>query len=141
MEKPFAHGEFSDGDFERAFGAGTFPPVAFTHEAHLWLAWLLLKQYGRDRAVEQVCEQIRAFTIRNGAAGKYHHTLTRAAVRLVWDCMQASQATDFETLLKAYPSLTADFREMLRVHYSETRLFSEQARTEYLEPDRESFNY
>ena len=141
MEKPFAYGEFSDGDFERAFGAGTFPPVAFTHEAHLRLAWLLLKQYGRDRAVEQVCEQIRAFTIRNGAAGKYHHTLTRAAARLVWDCMQASQAPDFEALLKAYPSLTANFREMLMVHYSETRLFSEQARTDYLEPDRKRFNY
>ena len=91
--------------------------------------------------MEQVCEQIMGFTDRNGAADKYHHTLTRAAATLVWGCMRASQAPDFEALLGAYPSLTGNFREMLKVHYSETGLFSEQARTEYLEPDRENFNY
>lgn len=141
MVNRVAHSEFSDEEFERAFREGTFPPEAFTHQAHLRLAWLHLKRYGKDRAVRQVCKQIRAFTIRNGAADKYHHTLTRAAVRLVWDCVQQSQAPDFKALLQAFPSLAGNFREMLLGHYSETRLFSDQARTEYLEPDLEGFSY
>jgi len=141
MEQPAPHSELSDREFERAFRSGTFPPQAFSHKAHLRLAWLLLRRHGKDRAQELICSQIRAFTLRNGAAGKYHHTLTRAAVCLVWDCMQASEAPDFETLLRGHPSLTGNFREMLLAHYSENRLFSEQARTEFMEPDRERFSY
>lgn len=141
MNQSPAHGAFSDGEFEQAFREGTFPPEAFSHEAHLRLAWLLLRRFGRDQALEQACDQIRAFTIRHGAFEKYHHTLTRAAVRLVWDGMQASQPRDFRGLLQACPTLTDGFRELLRTHYSDERLYSEQARTEYLEPDRNGFNY
>jgi hypothetical protein len=88
-KKPFLckmepHYHLDDAAFETAFANASLDPSLFSHEAHLRLAWIHIHQYGIEQAIENICSQLMAFTKAVGAADKYNHTLTIAAVRAVY---------------------------------------------------------
>ena len=61
MEK---HYRFSDEVYEEKFKAGKFPPLYFSHEAHLRLAYIHLAKYGLEQSIENMCSQIYDFAIK-----------------------------------------------------------------------------
>jgi len=137
--KADAHNAWSDDAFESLFSSGTMSPNLFTHEAHLRLAWIHLRKYEHDQAIDNVTRQLRDFVTRVGAVDKYNHTLTVAAIRVVDHFMKKSDAPTFYALLLAYPRLKHNFKDLLGQHYSKDALFTEKARKEYVEPDLLAF--
>lgn len=132
MEK---HRFLNDEVFARQFASADLPPVLFSHEAHLRLAWIYLYEQGPEAGEQTVREQIQHYVGSVGAADKYHETLTIAAVRMVSHFMGRSSAEDFPAFIEEFPRLRTHFRELLAQHYSPDRLHSEEARTQWLAPD------
>lgn len=135
MSKAESHIELTDEQFATAFADFSLTPELFNHKAHLRLAWVHLKASGLKAAIESVCTQIAAFASHHGAAGKYHHTLTVAAVRIVHHFEQKGGSLSFSGFIDAHPQLITDFKNLLNAHYSPEILTSETARSQYISPD------
>lgn len=122
----------SDDEFLRAFEDGTLPKDAFTHAAHVRLAWACLRRDGFAAGSERVVRGIRAFAALHGATGLYHETVTRAWLALV----AAADAGEpsFEEFLAAHPELRG---RALERHYAPETLAAPEARARFVPPDRE----
>lgn len=137
MEK---HYRLSDPEFERQFANCTLRPMLFTHEAHLRLAWIHVTQYGVEKAVENVSKQIKAFALHHGVTGKYHATITEAAVRAVYHSTLKSKSNTFPDFIAEFPQLKVEFKKLINSHYSIDIFRSEEAREKFLEPDLVPFD-
>jgi len=136
MEKHF---ELNDDVFEEQFRSCVLEASLFNHEAHLRLAWIHIRRYGVEKAVENICEQLQNFVKSLGAADKYNHTLTVAAIRAVNHFYNKTEAENFETFILKNPRLKFNFRELIAAHY-ETDIFkSETAKRQWLEPELLAF--
>lgn len=124
-----------DRDFLTRFEHLTLPLPDFDHAGHLRLAWLYLQTYPLDRAIDRTLSGISAYAASQGAATKFHHTLTEAVVRIMYQRHAASGETDFPAWLAANADLLGDFRGVLARYYSDRRLYSEAARREWMAPD------
>lgn len=129
------HFQLTDAEFEQQFAHCTLDASLFSHEAHLRLAWIHLRQYGLQQATDNICRQLVAYTRSLGAESKYNKTLTVAAVKAVHHFMQRSEANDFRVFIAGFPRLKFNFKELMAAHYSTDIFSSEQAKKEYLEPD------
>lgn len=132
MEK---HTTLTDSQFEQQFSECTLDPALFTHEAHLRLAWIHVHQYGIGKAIENITSQLKNFTAHLGAANKYNHTVTIAAIRAVYHFKLRSVTTSFNDFISENSRLKTSFKELLFSHYSSDIFKSEQAKKEYLEPE------
>ena len=133
------HTHFSDEAFVAAFRDGTLPLAAFSHQAHLRLAWLYLRQHGAAEAEALIQRDLQAFVARAGLSDKYHATLTVAAVRIVDHFQRQVPEADFADFLHHFPQFVMNFRGLLGRHYSPERLQDPQARAAFLPPDRMPF--
>lgn len=129
------HLEFPDLEFEQAFETCTFPAALFNHEAHLRLAWVHLHKYGEEKAIDNVCEQIRNYAVSLGAHGKYNITLTIAAIKAVKHFMDKAQSDTFSGLMEEFPRLKFNFRDLMAAHYGLDIYNSPTAKQGFLEPD------
>ncbi|MEE1963335.1 hypothetical protein V1387_11620 [Allomuricauda taeanensis] len=125
----------NDLEFLNAFESGNFPPSMFDHEAHLRLAWVSLKQYGEQEAIEKVCEGIKNFDMLHGDGNKFHTTLTVASIKTVNHFMQKSKSHHFADFIQEFPRLKTSFKELLGQHYGFELLFDPKAKEAYLAPD------
>lgn len=130
-----AHFELSDALFEEQFKAGTLAPALFSHEAHLRLAWIHIKHYGVEKAIENSCSQILAFVEAAGARDKHNKTLTVAAIKVVNHFMNKTEAENFYDFIHQFPQLKYQFKELIASHYQTDIYHSGKAKKEYLEPD------
>lgn len=135
-----SHRELNDEQFEKMFASLRMPEHMFTHEAHLRLAWIHIRKYGVDVAVENIRQQLRRFVDHHGDASKYHVTLTTAAVLIVNHFIHQSRASEFQVLLRLFPELSTRFHSLLQSHYSIELMDSEKARKQFLSPDLAPFN-
>jgi hypothetical protein len=129
------HKQLTDTELEEKFANGTLNPALFDHKAHVRLAWIHISRYGLEKAIENMCAQIRRFAEAHGDKDKFNMTVTVAAVRAVNHFMLRSGARDFESFIKEHPRLIHSFRELLSHHYTTNILRSETAKREYLEPE------
>ena len=129
------HYNISDNDFENQLANCTLDPSIFSHEAHLRLAWIHIKKYGIDQAVENIQSQLKKFVAHVGATDKYNTTLTIVAVRAVDHFIKKSNHADFQTFTAAFPKLKSDFKSLINSHYSFDIFENEKARKKFLEPD------
>lgn len=129
------HYQLTDSEFESAFREGTLSPELFDHEAHLRLAWIHVRAYGWEQAICNICSQLKAFTIKAGAAHKYHHTLTIAAIKTVHHFMQKSRSESFRDFVVEFPRLRTHFRDLIFAHYSRDIFTDAQAKQFWVEPD------
>ena len=121
-----------DAEFLRRFEDCTLED--FRHRDHVRLAWLYLRAYGWDGALDRVRLGIRRFATHHGAARKYHETMTVAWLALVAAAMEAEPgAAGFDDLLEAHPRLLES--GALSEHYSPAVLASDLAREAWIEPD------
>lgn len=121
--------------FLNAFESGNFPPSLFDHEAHLRLAWVNLKCYGEQQAIEKVCQGIRAFDKLHGDGSKFHKTLTVASVKVVHHFIQKSGSAHFSDFIREFPRLKTAFKELLDQHYGFDLLADPKAKKEYVAPN------
>jgi hypothetical protein len=134
-----SHFEIDDKAFEREFELCTLNPELFTHEAHLRLAWLYVKNYGTEAAIEIICEQLKNYTWHIGAADKYNTTVTVAAIRAVSHFIKKSRSLEFADFTNEFPRLKYNFRELMAAHYKTDIFTSDEAKRKYLEPELLSF--
>lgn len=126
--------DLTDEEFLAAFEHAEIGSYSFPHRAHLRLAWLCVRRFGVEGAVDQVTSGIRSLATSQGKAALYHDTLTRAWVYVVAAAVaEGTELTTFDRFLDAYPDLL-DKNYLLR-HYSAQRLSSPEARTHWLSPD------
>lgn len=107
------HRQLSDKDFTRLFEEGTLEPDVFTHEAHLRLAWLLIKEHGLQLATEMLCSQIMHFDRQHGKGTKFNKVITLAAAQLVDDLQRQSHDRSFMDFIGRHPRLFSDFGTLL----------------------------
>ncbi|UJH68725.1 hypothetical protein [Allomuricauda sp. SCSIO 65647] len=132
MEK---HRNLSDIEFSARFANATLRPELFTHEAHLRLAWLYIKNHGLKTAIDLVCTQIKHFAESNGAFDKFNKTLTVAAIRAVYHFMLKSESSTFHGFINEFPRLKHNFKALMAAHYGFDIYRSPKAKKEYLAPD------
>ena len=133
------HRDLSDTEFLEALERCSLPKEYFNHEAHLRLAWLILQEYGLDRALWQVPRYIKNYVRHLGATDKYHHTLTVAAVYMIHSLRAVKDVKDFDDLLQSFPKLKSDFKSLVFRHYSQDRFNHHLARSQYISPDLIAF--
>lgn len=127
----------SDHDFLSAFENCTLPAAEWTHEAHIRMAWLMLKRSPYDVALEQIRRGINRY---NDTVLKkenaYHETITVAFTRLI--AVGRSSLPDghlFSEFKSAHPLLLDNKLSALLHHYERTTLFNDEARARFVAPD------
>lgn len=124
----------TDTEFLVAFEATTLPREAWTHEAHVRMAYLYLREMGLDRALPVVCEGIRHYNASQGNHTGYHDTITVAFLHLIANCLSAEDGlVTWDVFRDAHPDLMQ--RRVLLYYYSGPLLFSEEARAGFVKPD------
>lgn len=134
------HLKLTDKEFGSQFANCRLNPEIFSHEAHLRLAWIHIRKYGVEQAIDNIREQLKNFTRHVGAEDKYHETVTVAAVRAVNHFMLHSETEDFASFILENIHLKTHFKELLAQHYAMDIFQSERARRTYVEPDLLAFD-
>lgn len=129
------HYEFTDDEFQKRFQNCTLHPAIFTHEAHLRLAWIHIRQSGVDKAIENIRFQLKRFVENIGSATKYNETVTVAAIKAVSHFMNKSKKPSFRDFIVENEQLKSNFRKLLASHYQTDIFNSTIARERYLTPE------
>lgn len=130
-----AHFDLNDALFEAQFRTGVLDSAVFSHEAHLRLAWIHVKNYGVETAIENICLQLKAYVASLGASDKYNKTLTVAAIRAVNHFMLKAEAADFSTFIHQHNRLKYNFKELMASHYKMDIYNNSIAKQQYMVPD------
>jgi hypothetical protein len=130
-----SHLDLTDSQFEQTFQTCTLNPELFTHEAHLRLAWIHVKKYGVEKAIENVNVQLLQFVDHVSARDKFNKTVTVAAISAVNHFINKSKSDSFVDFIQEFPRLKNNFKELLAFHYGHDIFKSEIAKREYVEPD------
>lgn len=129
------HYTLTDAEFEWQFASAKLDPAVFSHEAHLRLAWIHLNQYGLERAIEHITEQLRNYTKVVGAADKYNETVTIAAIHAVNHFKMRSGCSDFASFISENGRLKTNLRDLMHSHYRTDIFKSVSAKAIFLEPE------
>ena len=128
---------FDDDALWRAFHAQALPEPAWTHRAHLRVAYLYLKRHPLDEA--HVLLRVGIIRL-NAAQGLvetpsrgYHETLTRAWLALVADAARGADWPDSARFVDANAARLASDAPLR--HYTRERVTSLEARARFIEPD------
>lgn len=138
MEK---HYRFSDDVYEQKFRESKFPPLYFSHEAHLRLAYIHLERYGLEQSIENMCTQIYDFAIKYGATMKFNATVTYASLQIMYYYMEKGESTSFSELMQEFPNLLLDFKTEIQKYYSWDVFRSPEAKAKIHQPDLKPFVY
>jgi N-formylglutamate deformylase len=128
--------DLPDDAFLNAFLACDLPPGAFNHRNHLRVAWLHLRRFPLDEAIERTCVGIARYAAHLNATDRYHRTLTEALIRLMAHAGASDTSLSFPEFLEHAPALTGDCRALIARHYSPELLSRPEARYNFLAPDR-----
>ena len=127
--------ELTDVEFEAKFDDCTLNPLLFNHEAHIRLAWIHIKKYGPNIAIDNICTQIKRFDAKHGDGTKFHTTLTIASVKTVYHFFLKSKSDTFQDFILEFPRLKTGFKGLITSHYGINVFASEEAKKVFIEPD------
>lgn len=130
----------SNKEFEDQFANTSLDPKLFTHEAHLRLAWIHLTNYGEEKAIVNITQQLQSYVLHLGARDKYNETLTVAAIKAVKHFMQKEPIRTFAEFITTHSRLKTDFKNLMAQHYGFDIYKSARAKEMYLEPDLLEFS-
>ena len=124
-------------DLVAAFESAVLPRLAWTHAAHVTVAFWYVVWYGPESALDRVRGGIRRYNAAHGIAqtptGGYHETLTRFYVWAVRRHLRGARADcSLAELANGAVAALADRTLPLR-YYSWERLFSWEARTTWVD--------
>ena len=135
------HYRFSDEVYEQKFRDCKFPPLYFSHEAHLRLAYIHLKKYGLEQSITNMCTQIYDFAIKYGAIMKFNATVTYASLQIMYHYMNQGKSDNFPDLMIEFPYLLKNFKAEIQKYYSWDVFRSLEAKATIHQPDLEPFQY
>ena len=115
----------------------TLPAAQFDHQAHLRAAWSYRQLYPAREAAARCARAISRYAMSQGAAQKYHHTLTMATLILIYHRIGSGSAPlqNWPDFIAANPDLISDLPALLHQHYSPAKLGDDIARRAFVEPD------
>lgn len=132
----------SDAELLSAFMHGALPRSAWTHQAHVRVAYLQLGLLAWPEALEQLRSRIQALNAFHGTPETptrgFHETITVAFLRLIAHAREQDACTGTATgdsldFCARHPALLD--RQILLRHYSRERLASSAAKHGFVEPD------
>jgi hypothetical protein len=126
-----------DPELWEAFGGAALPHAAWTHRAHLRIAWMFLRRYPLDEAHLRM----RVGIIRLNASHDlvetpqrgYHETLTRVWLVLVSAAMRTIPAETSDAFIDAAAEVLG--KDAVLRHYSRDHVMSVHARATFAAPD------
>lgn len=107
----------------------------FSHEAHLRLAYIHIKKYGREQAELNMCDQIKGYAESLGVFDKFNKTVTIASVKAMDHFMQKAKSDNFKDFIREFPRLLTNFKDILGQHYGFNVFADPHAKQEFVEPD------
>jgi hypothetical protein len=127
----------TDDAFLDAFERCQLSREAWTHAAHVRMAWLHLRREPLDRVIPAVRDRISRL---NRALGTppdaYHETITVAYLRLIDARMAREPGVDtFAEFSARNPDLLDRSLAALLIHYRRETLLGPEARAAFVEPD------
>lgn len=122
--------------FKRHFGAALARFGRFDHQAHLYVAWALLRELPALSALAAYRDGLRQLAQDMGLSGKYHETLTVAWLLLVLERLNVERGGDWEAFMARHPELL-DVRLPERF-YAPGVLSSPEARESFVPPSSAS---
>ena len=127
-----------DDTFLGLFEAGRWPLEQWHHREHIKVAYLYLRRYPFDEAMERMRHGIRAHNAVHGVPDApdrgYHETMTQAWMRLVHLTLcEYGPSASADEFFGQHPQLSQT--KVLRLFYSRELMMSPRAKTEYVEPD------
>jgi N-formylglutamate deformylase len=128
--------DLPDDAFLTAFLACQLPAGAFNHRNHLRVAWLHLRRFPLEEAIERTCAGIAHYAAHLNATDRYHRTLTEALIRIMSNAGASDTSLSFADFLALNPALTGDCRALIAAHYSPELLSRPEARYNFVAPDR-----
>ena len=130
-----AHQAFIQPEFTiERFEAADIDPDRFDHEAHVYVAWLYVRQYRLTEAIAKFDSGLKRLVKKLGAEGKYHATLTWFFMLLIAE--RAEEGEPWQVFRHRNADIVTGSREMLSRYYSDNYLFSKRARERFVLPDR-----
>ena len=121
---------FSIERFER----GTVDAESFNHEAHVYMGWLYVREFGLPGALSRFDTALRRLTSLLGVPNKYHATITWLFLMLIEE--RSGRDESWASFRSRNTDLIDDSKTTLDRYYSEARLFSNRAREHFVLPDR-----
>jgi hypothetical protein len=125
----------TDDDLLAAFEDGSLDGDAFTHEAHVRVAWCCLQRDDFAGALARFSTALRRFAAAKGAAGKYHETMTVAWLALVAERYAATPGLPWTDFAARHADLLD--KTLLSRYYTTETLQSDRARRVFVLPDAE----
>lgn len=116
------------------FENGQVDPEAFDHEAHVYMGWLYVREFGLSGAITRFDSALRRLTALLGVPEKYHATITWLFLMLIEE--RSSRDESWRSFRSRNTDLIDDSKQTLDHYYSKTRLFSNRAREHFVLPDR-----
>jgi len=129
----------TDAEFLAEFEACTLPREAWTHRAHVRMAWLYLGRHPLTQARRVVSERIRRYNkVQIQKPLAYHETITQAFLTLI--ASRRDPGESFEAFCgRSEDLLDSKLSALLRYYRRET-LFSYEARQAFVPPDLAEFS-
>lgn len=121
----------------RSFEAAEMPPGGFPHREHVRVAWWYLRHHPWLAALERFRTGLRRFAEAQGAAHKYHETITTAYFLLINERLGGTEAhLTWDEFAGRHADLLAWQPSILDRYYRRETLMSERARRTFVMPDR-----
>jgi hypothetical protein len=134
------HMDLTDGEFLSQFESCTLDPDLFSHQAHLRLAWCLIRRDGIEDSIYKICDQIESFDKEFGGGMKFNKTLTVACIYAVYHFMIKSDKETFSEFIKENPRLITNLKDLILQHYSEDVFRNAEAKKGLLQPNIQPFD-
>jgi len=116
-----------------AFEAGDIDTVRFDHEAHVYVGWLYIHEFGITTAILRFEAALRRLVALKGAEDKYHATLTWFFLLLIYERSEVDEP--WHTFRQRNADLVNGSKGLLAHYYTNMHLFSERARERFVLPD------
>ena len=118
------------------FERGEIDAEQFDHEAHVYVAWLYVREFPLSEAIGRFTGALRRLTAKLGVPGKYHDTISWFFLVLIAERHAAAQDRSWFEFRRRNDDLFRRDENILARYYSDERLRSERARSTFLLPDK-----
>lgn len=127
----------SDQELVERFEGLTLPANNFHHREHVRIAFLYLRRYPVQEALQAFCGGLRRFAAANGKANLYHETISWAYIFLIQERMaRAERAQGWKEFADNNPDLLTWKDGILSRFYRAETLHSDLAKEIFLFPDK-----
>jgi len=126
----------TDLELVRAFEDASLSGELFDHTAHVRVGWWYVTHHSIDEAIERFSASLRGFAAAQGAAEKYHQTMTVAWLLIIAERVADSEGLAWPAFAARHLDLLTNRPSILSHYYSVEMLQSSRARQTFMLPDR-----